>query len=202
MDIEIKHIRFRDYKKAYEIIIKELHLDLYIKNKFLRKAYARYYWYSIMNKATDIYGAFSKTRFLGCVLLEMNNELSIHYSVYENAYIKIFNLIKKIFLKNIIFEEKTNHNLLKEFFEYHKIDGKLLFLGTIDTKYAFRVREILIKELSEYDLGKVIYVHTNNLCEYENYEKLGFDRIIEKSIDLNLVNGNKKTDCYIYIKKI
>ena len=101
MDIEIKHIRLRDYKIAIEMIIKELHLDLYIKNKFLRKAYARYYWYIAMNKATNIYGAFSKTRFLGCLLLEMKNRLSIHYSVMENIYIKVFSLFEKLFLKNI-----------------------------------------------------------------------------------------------------
>lgn len=202
MDIEIKHIRLRDYKIAIEMIIKELHLDLYIKNKFLRKAYSRYYWYIAMNKATNIYGAFSKTRFLGCLLLEMKNRLSIHYSVMENIYIKVFSLFEKLFLKNILQEEKVTKELLKEFLAYYNIDGKILFLGTIETKHAKRVRNELLKELSNEEPNKIIYVSTNNLCSYENYESLGFDKMMEDKFEIELTDKLTKVDCYIYKKKL
>lgn len=45
MNIEIRGIEKRDYKKAIQFAIKEMHFDWYLDNKFLLTAYGRYFGY-------------------------------------------------------------------------------------------------------------------------------------------------------------
>ena len=201
MKIEIKKIRHRDYKVAIEIIIKELHLDLFIKNKLLQKIYGRYYWYLYMNKATSAYGAFSKTRFMGLLLIEMQNEFTIHDSLFENIYLKIFGFIKKLFLKNLKLIEKTNIELLKDYLEYSNTDGQILFFGIINTNHYKKVREVLFNELKEDEYNKNIYLYADDYS-LSNFEEVNFKKIKEKKIKINTINNEITFNCYLCDKKI
>ena len=74
MKIEIKNIRKQDYKKAIQFAVKGMHFDWYLDSKFLLNAYGRYFWYLEINRATQIFAAYTAGEFAGVLLAEMYEE--------------------------------------------------------------------------------------------------------------------------------
>lgn len=60
LEIEIKDIRKKDYKKAIMFALKGMSCDWYIDNKWELKAYGKYFWYMELNRATQIFAAYNR----------------------------------------------------------------------------------------------------------------------------------------------
>ena len=74
MEIEIKDIRKKDYKKAIQFAIRGMHFDWYLDNQFMLNAYGRYFWYLEINRATQVLAAYIGGEFVGVLLAEIKGE--------------------------------------------------------------------------------------------------------------------------------
>ena len=83
MNIAIKNISKKDYKKAIRFAIKGMHFDWYLDSKILLKAYGRYFWYLEMNRATQIFAAYAEDELVGILLAEFKDEPRKHHSFWQ-----------------------------------------------------------------------------------------------------------------------
>ncbi len=71
----------------------------------------------------------------------------------------------------------------------------------VDLKAGVKgVGTFLLEELARRERGKKVYLYTDDGCTYEFYDRSGFDRAEERTVDL--VYGSKKVRlrCFLYSK--
>ena len=199
MTIEIKNIRKKDYKKAIQFAIKGMHFDWYLDSKFMLNAYGKYFWYLEMNRATKIYGAYVDDVFVGCLLADIKDESKIHRKGHERLYIKFIDIIQKLFFKDGAgLYEKTVKEQLNHYLEKHNPDGELIFLASDPDCNIKGIGTALLNKLIEDEKGKTIYLHTDDACTYQFYERRGFEKVEEKDIVMEFPKGKVTLKCLIY----
>lgn len=203
MQIEIKDIDKKDHGKAIQFAISGMHFDWYLNNKLLLNSYGKYFWYLEMNRATRAYGAYVDGEFVGCLLAEIYGEERLHSAWYERLYVKAVDVIQKIFFKNGAGSyEKTVREQLEHFRENHNPDGEIIFLAS-DTSSAVKgVGTALLERLAKDESGKLIYLHTDDACTYQFYEKRGFEKNEERDVILEFPKGNVTLKCLLYSKTL
>lgn len=203
MSIVIRDIRKKDYKKAIQFAIKGMHFDWYLDSKFLLNAYGRYFWYLEMNRATQIFAAYVDDKFVGVLLAEIKGEPKKHSSFPEKVYVKIVDVIQKLFFKGgVEIYDETTKEQLTEYLKATKADGEIVFLAADPDCGVKGVGTALLNALEAVEGGKTIYLHTDNACTYQFYEHRGFERVKEKEITLEMPKGNVPLKCFLYSKTI
>lgn len=203
MKIEISEIRKNDYKKAIQFAIKGMHFDWYLDNKFLLNAYGRYFWYLEMNRATQIFAAYVEDKFVGVLLAEIKGETKKHHSLWEKAYVKLVDIIQKVFFSGGVAPyDDTIKEQLSEYLNTTKADGEIVFLAADPDCGVKGVGTALLNALEAVEQGKIIYLHTDNACTYQFYEHRGFERVKDKEIELEMPKGNVLLKCFLYSKTI
>lgn len=203
MNIEFKEIQKKDYKKAIRFAVKGMHFDWYFDNKILLNLYGRYFWYKELNRATQAIGAYVGERLVGVLLAEMKGETKKYRSFGRFLYVKIFEIMQKKFYKgNAVLYKETSQQMLKEYLKQNKPDGEIIFLAA-DPKAKMRgVGSMMLLELEKREPGKTVYLHTDDACVYQFYEKRGFERVYETDIELDMKTKKVLLKCLIYSKKL
>lgn len=203
MDIEIKELRKKDYKKAIQYAIKGMHLNVYFCNKLELNLYGRYFLYSELTNATQVISAYMGDELAGVLLVEMRGEEKIYKSFWRELYVKIFEWIEKIFFKDgsAIYNE-TNKEMLYSYKSRNTPDGKITFLAVNPDIKAKGIGTLLLNELEKREKGKEIYVFTDDQCTYQFYEHRGFNKVGEKDIELDLKKRKLPLKCLMYSKYI
>lgn len=204
MSIEIGKLRKEDYKKAIEYAIKGMHFDWYLDSKLLLKLYGKYFWYLEMNRATQIFAAYVDGEFGGVLLAEIDGEAPVHHSVWECAYVKVFDFLQKTFYKGGAgLYDETIKEMLKVYRKTNSPDGEIIFLAADPDIKVKGIGTALLHELENREKGKTIYLFTDNACTYQFYEHRGFERAVERDITLDM--GNKKKvplKCFLFSQTI
>ena len=151
--------------------------------------------------ADDFY--YVGDRLVGILLADMNGEEKIHRSFGKVLYEKLFDLLQKKFCKGPAgLYEETMKQMVKEYAKQNRPDGKICFLAT-DPKAKMRgVGSMMLLELEKREPGKTVYLHTDDACVYQFYEKRGFDRVCETEIELNTKTKQIPLKCFVYSKKL
>lgn len=203
MEIEIKDIRKKDYKKAIQFAIRGMHFDWYLDNQFMLNAYGRYFWYLEINRATQVLAAYTGGEFVGVLLAEIKGEEKKHQSFLQKAYVKIIDVIQKIFSKGGagLYEDTTKEQLA-HYLKSETPDGEILFLAADPNCKIKGIGTALLCALEEREKGKTLYLYTDDACTYQFYEHRGFERMEEKEIILEMPKGQVPLKCFVYRKKL
>jgi len=200
MKIEIRDIRKKDYKKAIQFAIKGMHFNWYLSNKFLLKAYGRYFWYLEINRATQIFAAYVNG---GVLLAEIKGEKKKQQNILQKIYVKFVDMIQRTFFKDGAgLYEDTTRKQLEHYLKFNNPDGEIIFLAADPNCKIEGIGTALLNALEEKEKGKTLYLHTDNACTYQFYEHRGFKRVEEKEIILKMPKGKIPLKCFIYSKTI
>jgi len=203
MKIEIRDIRKKDYKKAIQFAIKGMHFNWYLSNKFLLKAYGRYFWYLEINRATQIFAAYVNGKFVGVLLAEIKGEKKKQQNILQKIYVKFVDMIQRTFFKDGAgLYEDTTRKQLEHYLKFNNPDGEIIFLAADPNCKIEGIGTALLNALEEKEKGKTLYLHTDNACTYQFYEHRGFKRVEEKEIILKMPKGKIPLKCFIYSKTI
>jgi len=202
MDIQIKPLRKKDYKKAISYAIKGMNFDCYMDSKFLLKLYGRYFWYMELSRATQVIAAYIGDNFVGVLLADMQDEPEPYRSVFKTAYVKFVDFIQKVFFRDGVGPyDRANAEMFAEFSKKYKPDGEICFLAANPDIKVKGIGTVLLKELERRENGKRIYLYTDNNCTYQFYERRDFERVCEKQIEMSLSGKDKvPLSCYLYSK--
>lgn len=203
MNIEIKDIRKKDYKKAIQFAVKGMHFDWYLNNKFLLNAYGRYFWYLEINRATQILAAYADGEFVGVLLAEMNGEEKKQQSLLQKIYVKFVDVILKSFFKGGagLYEETTKEQLA-HYLKSNTPDGEIIFLAADPDCKIKGIGTALLNALEKKEKGKTLFLYTDDACTYQFYEHRGFKRMEEKEVVLVMPKGKVSLTCFVYSKAI
>ncbi len=203
MEIEIRDLRKKDYKKAIQFAIKGMHFDWYLNNQFLLNAYGRYFWYLEINRATQIFAAYADSEFVGVILAEMKGEERKRQSFLQKVYVKFVDVLQRTAFKGGagLYEDTTKEQLA-HYLKFNKPDGEIIFLAAAPDCRIKGIGTALLNALEEKERGKTLYLYTDNACTYQFYEHRGFKRVEEKEIVLEMPKGRVPLKCFVYSKKI
>ncbi|WP_343249663.1 GNAT family N-acetyltransferase [Diplocloster hominis] len=203
MNIEIKDIRKKDYKKAIQFAVKGMHFDWYLNNKFLLNAYGRYFWYLEINRATQILAAYADGEFVGVLLAEMKGEEKKQQSLLQKIYVKFVDVILKSFFKGGagLYEETTKEQLA-HYLKSNTPDGEIIFLAADPDCKIKGIGTALLNALEKKEKGKTLFLYTDDACTYQFYEHRGFKRMEEKEVVLVMPKGKVSLTCFVYSKAI
>ena len=203
MSIDIRTLDKSDYKKAIQFAIKGMHFDWYLDSPFLLNAYGRYFWYLEMNRATEIFAAYVDDEFVGVLLAEIYGEEKIHQVWTEKLNVRFVDIIQKLFFKGGAgLYDDTVKAQLSHFLTSTKPDGEIIFLAADPDSKIKGVGTALLRALEKKIPGKTMYLHTDDACTYQFYERRGFERVEEQDIVLEMPKGNVPLKCFIYSKRI
>lgn len=203
MNIEIKDIEKKDYGKAIRFAIKGMHFDWYLNSAFLLRAYGRYFWYLEMNRATHIFAAYAEGKFVGVLLAEMYGEKRKHQVWYEKLYVKCADVLQKRFSKDGAgLYEKTSEQQLAHYKQNPKPDGEIIFLAADPDAKTKGVGSALLRAFENQIPGKTIFLHTDDACTYQFYERRGFQRAEEQDVVLEMPKGKVPLKCFMYSKTV
>lgn len=203
MNIEIKELRTKDYKKAIQYAIKGMHFNMYLDSKFLLKLYGRYFWYLELTNATQVISAYIEDEFVGVLLADMEGEEKKYKTLRKTLYVKVFDFLQKLFCKDGVgVYDKTNKEMLENYKSQNNPDGEIRFLAANPDIKVKGIGTLLLNELEKREKGKEIYLFTDNQCTYQFYEHRGFEKVGEKEVLLDFKNKKVPLKCFLYSKKI
>ena len=201
MDIELRNISKKDFKKAIEFCRIGMNVDYYTDKPFEIYLYSKYFWYMELLRATQIIGAYINGEMVGVLLADMNGEKKAYKSISANIFIKTSELLMGLIFKggaNVYSE--TNDKMLAEFKGKNSPDGEMNFLAVDPKLNGKGIGTVLLNELSKREKGKLIYLFTDSGCTYQFYDKRNFDRNFERDIVLNLHDKDIPLTCFLYSK--
>lgn len=200
--MEIKELDKKDWNKVIQYAIKGMHFDEYLDNKFLLKAYGRYFWYLEYTNATQVISAYDGNDLLGVLVVDMKNQKKPNKSLWQSIYIGLVDFIQNVFFGGGVMPyNEANKAMFGDYTKKYTPDGEIRFLAANPDSRTKGVGTFLLNELAKREVGKEIYLFTDTNCTYQFYEHRGFERIGEKQIVLEL-SGNVDLKCLLYRKII
>ena len=130
MDLEFGQLKKADYKKAIQFAIEGMHFNWYLDNKLLQNLYGRYFLYLEMSRATQAIAAYKGDELAGVLLCEMKGEAKKDHSIWKSAYVKIFDFLQNLFVKNGVAPyDEANRGMLVEYCKHYSPDGASIYLA-------------------------------------------------------------------------
>lgn len=202
MELELKELVEKDYKKVIQYAIKGMHFDMYIENKTILNLYGRYFWYLELLNATQVLAVYYGGEVAGVLIADIYGEPKYYKSFSKTMYVKFIDFIQKYFFKDSVgVYDEVNKKLLQDYKKKNKPDGEIRFLSANPDLKVKGIGTKLLDELEKREKGKEIYLFTDDKCTYQFYEHRGFDKVGEEDITLEL---DKKVPlkCLLYRKKL
>lgn len=201
--LEIKELQQSDYSLAIDFAIKGMHFDRYIDNKFFLKMYGRYFFYSELNRSTQIIAAYHDNELQGVLLAAMKGENKRRRSKWRSLYVRIFDKLQNWFSKTGAGSyDQAIKELLKQYKASTIPDGEICFLATNPHSLKRGTGTILLNELIWREKGKEVYLFTDDACTYQFYEHRDFNRFAEKKITMEFNSRQVPLRCFLYNRKL
>lgn len=203
MNIQIRELEKKDYKKAIRSAITGMHFNLYLDSVFLLNLYGRYFWYDELNRATQVIAAYVEDEFAGVLLADMKGEEKKYRSFGKTAYTKLFEFLQKLFYKGGVgVYEDANREMFQEYRKKDTPDGQIVFLAANPAMKGKGIGSRLLEELKRREKGRQVYLYTDDACTYQFYEHKGFKRRGERDVILDFGNKKVPLKCLLYSKKL
>lgn len=202
MELELKELAEKDYKKVIQYAIKGMHFNMYINNNIILNLYGKYFWYLELLNSTQVLAVYYGEELAGVLIADIYGEPKYHKSFLKSLYVKFVELIQKHFFKNSVgVYDEVNKVMLKKYKKGNTPDGEIRFLAANPNLKVKGIGTMLLQELENREKGKEVYLFTDAQCTYQFYEHRGFDKVGEENIELDL---DKKVPlrCLLYRKKL
>ncbi|WP_310603651.1 GNAT family N-acetyltransferase [Anaerosporobacter sp.] len=203
MQIELKELERKDYKKAIDFAVKGMHFNQYIENKKELYLYGKYFLYMEMQRATQMVAAYMGENLVGLVLADVKGESKRYQSIGKGLYVKVMELIMKVIVKDPVSSyDKANKKMLQEYKENANLDGEICFVVADPTIQGKGIGSYMMKELERREAGKRLYLFTDSNCTYHFYEHRGFERVGSQDIMLQLGKKEVPLTCFLFSKRM
>lgn len=160
--MQIKEIQKKDFRKAIQFAIKGMHFDEYMKNTFILNAYGRYFWYLEYTNASQVIAAYEGDELLGVLIVDMKNEHKPYKSFWKSIYIKIVDMIQRLFFAGGVMPyNDANKAMYEKYTEQYQPDGEIRFLAANPDSKVKGVGTFLLNELARKNrVEKYIFIQT------------------------------------------
>ena len=180
--MQIKELDKKDFKNVIQYAIQGMHFDAYLNNKFMLRAYGRYFWYLEYTNATQVIAAYDGDTLLGVLVADMKGEAKRYQSFWKSLYVKIVSAIQNLFFGGGANPyNEANKEMFSKYAEQYQPDGEIRFLAANPDSKIKGIGTYLLNELSLREAGKEIYLFTDTNCTYQFYERRGFETLGEKN---------------------
>lgn len=210
MNLEIKNLEKKDYKKAANFAGIGMHFEKYFTNKKLLNVYSKSFLYEELNRASQVIAGYFGNELAGVLFANIKGENRNFGSFWTRFYFKTFYFIENIFAPGSEDSyQKANQEMFAEFKnnldnktddKNSKIDGELTFFAVNPKICGKGIGSALLLELEKREKGKRIFLYTDDACSYQFYEKRGFLRECERTIDLESFGKKTELKCFLYSK--
>ena len=203
MSIRIRDLKRKDCGKVIDFAIEGMNFGEYLDNRILLRLYGRYFLYLELKRATQVIAAYEGESLVGVIMADMCNEPKKYKSPFRNAYVGVMNFfIKMFFGKGASLYDKANKLMLKRFMKAHSPKGEICFLAADPKVQGKGVGSMLLGELEKRESGKLIYLYTDNNCNYRFYEKKGFALSESEEIQMKLSGKEIPLTCLLFSKTL
>ena len=199
--LQRKKLKRKDYKIAIESAIIGMHFDWYIDQKWIQKLYGKYFLYSELLNATNIYTAYYGDDFAGLMLVNLRNYPKAYHSLAKSLYVKFFDFLERKSGNEADIYDMTNDMMLERYEKGNVVDGEISFLAANPSLKIKGVGRFLLHCVEQDLQNKKLYLYTDDACNYGFYEHMHFNRDEAESIILKLPKGDIPIDCFFYTKE-
>ena len=124
-------------------------------------------------------------------------------AIASRLYVRLFSLLQGIIAgQGTDAYEMANKEMLKEYSSKYLLAGEVIFLAVDPTSHGHGIGRMLIEELSRRHKGQRIYLFTDSGCSYGFYEHMGFVRVGERDIMMNILSKDVPLKCLLYSKEL
>lgn len=202
MKLEICRLRKRDYKKAVRFALTGMNFSLYLDSRLLLKLFGKYFWYTELNRATQMIAVYAGKELAGVLLAEVAGERKRYRTVRTVLYVKTMDLLQRILYQNGAQEyERANRQMYRQYARRVRPQGEITFLAVNPRLQGMGAGTMLLKEFERRERGKKIFLYTDEACTYQFYEHRGFCRFGERDIVLNMGKKKIPLKCFLYSKE-
>ena len=194
----------KDYGRAIRFASIGMHFERYLSNRVLRYLYARYFLLDEILNATDVIAAYEDDKLKGLLMARIEgSEERSSGAIASRLYVRLFSLLQgTIAGRGTDAYELANKEMLKEYSSKYLLAGEVIFLAVDPTSHGQGIGRMLIEELSRRHKGQRIYLFTDSGCSYGFYEHMGFVRVGERDIMMNILSKDVPLKCLLYSKEL
>jgi ribosomal protein S18 acetylase RimI-like enzyme len=202
-EIEIRDICRQDYKKIYPMTAEGMHFNWYTDSRFLQNLYARYFFSMELNRATRVYGAYVDGRFAGALLACMKDEMPSHRGFLRGCLVRLLDRLQAFAAgSGGDVYDAANQRMFRVFCKEHTPDGEITFLAADPHSGVKGVGTALLSALAKDVPGKLVYLYTDDACNFGFYEHCGFTLADREDIVLDLKERQVPLKCMLYAKRM
>ncbi|WP_051920754.1 GNAT family N-acetyltransferase [Bifidobacterium cuniculi] len=181
MTYAIRTVARRDYAKAVSFAMEGMHFDALIPIEPLRRAYAWWFWYDELRKATQVIAAYDGDRLLGVLLARMRAGVARPLPLGARLAWRAMDVV--VTLGNFEADYvRANRAMRADYLRDHRPDGEILFLTADPHAGVPGIGTALLNELACRESGKEVFLYTDSGCTWQFYERRGFVRYGERTV--------------------
>ena len=202
LKIEIKELARKDHNKAIDFAIKGMNFNRYTENKLGLYLYGRYFLNSELERASQVLAAYTGDRLVGVLMADMKAEPKMNTSFWSKLYVKMVNFAMSLVKVGLDSYDEANKAMFNEYSKNANPDGEICFFAVDPTIQGKGIGTLLLEELGRHEKGKLVYLYTDDNCNYLFYEYKGFERLGEKEIKMGFGKETVSLTCFLYSKQL
>lgn len=202
MEINMKQLAGKDYRKIINFAIEGMNFNSYFKRSFAVHLFGRYFFYKELERSTQVIAAYMGDQVVGVVMVAMKDEAKLPSSLWRRFYVNTYRKAMKLLAKNegSIYDQ-TNEEMLASFRQQAKPDGEICFLAADPNIQGKGIGSKLLKAVEKSAKGQLLYLYTDDDCSYQFYDYKGFDRSEQRTITFGSGNDATPLKCFLYSKR-
>lgn len=200
--MKLRSLKRCDHSRAVDFAVRGMHFDWYMNSRFLKQLYGRYFLCLSLCRASQVIAAYEGERLAGVLIADFNDKKRLWSTPLKRGFVHLFCLLQGIYASGADVYDNANREMYTEFLKEHSPQGEILFLAVSPEFMGKGVGTRLLCELPRRCKGKLVYLYTDNACNYGFYEHMGFERSGEKDIILELPPKKVPLKCFLYSKRL
>ncbi len=202
MALTFSDLKRCDHAKAVRFMMVGMNVDAYQVARLFQKAYGVYFFYSELNRSTQVIAAYEGRRLMGVLLADMNGERKAHNTPLDRLIAKAAKLFLRHPGEGVRTYWQANEEMFARYERTHSPDGELVFLAADPDVQNRGIGTQLLAEFERRETRKTVYLYTDDKCTYQFYEHRGFERVGERDIVMDMGEKQVPLKCLLYSKRL
>lgn len=202
MELTFSKLKLRDHIKAVRFMMVGMNVDAYQGSRIFQTAYGIYFFYSELNRSTQVIAAYEGKKLMGVLLADMNGEGKANNTFFSRLMIRAAKLFMKSPGKGVATYWQANEEMFALYEKTHTPDGELVFLAADPAAQNCGVGTQLLTEFERREAEKTVYLYTDDKCTYQFYDHRGFERVGERDIVMDMGEKQVPLKCLLYSKEL
>ena len=173
--MQIRSIRAKDIPLARRFAAQGMHYDWYLDPGWKLEMYSLFFWNLECSRASRLYAAYEGEQLAGVLLADMKGEPKPYNTLWRKALVWVVQKGMALVARgagNVY--DAANSSMLEQFCAGESPDGEVVFLVVDPNREGQGVGTALLEALAKDESGKLVYLFTDNGCNYGFYEHRGF----------------------------